>query len=221
MALFNHALPERPLNVAIASSPIDLALVEGLTSVVRSVHGLMRLDVHAIGTSRDPHFQGRVDVASATFVVAASGSTYKNGRATIELARDRITVDALHLEDMDGDALEVRGSLGTHELAVADVSIDITGKKFEVIHNRFGRIDIDAAVQLRGRFESPRVAGAITIQGGEVKVDEVLDQALFQPYSTQPAPELAALDPIAALNPWDRLQLDVELRVPQTLRLIG
>src|SRR5205823_13470747 len=84
MALFNHALPERPLNVAIASSPIDLALVEGLTSVVRSVHGLMRLDVHAVGTSRDPHFQGHVDVASGTFVVAASGSTCKIGRATLE-----------------------------------------------------------------------------------------------------------------------------------------
>jgi len=221
MALFDRTLPEREINVAIASSPIDLAIVEGLTSVVRSVHGEMRLDVHAIGTSRDPHFQGRVDVASAGFIVVASGSTYKNGRAAIQLARDRISVETLHLEDTEGDPLDVRGSLATHELTVGDLSVDVTARKFEAMHNRFGRIDIDAALQLRGQFEAPKVGGELTIEGGEVRVDELLEQLLFQPYATEAAPAPAAIDPIAALNPWDRLTLDVLLRVPQTLRLTG
>jgi autotransporter translocation and assembly factor TamB len=221
MALFNRSLPERNLNVAIASSPIDMAVLEGLTNVVRNVHGEMRLDVHAIGTSRDPHFQGRVELAGATFLVAASGSMYKNGRATIQLASDRITVTSLHLEDAQGDPLEVLGSLGTHELTVGNLAIDVTARRFEVIHNPFGRLDIDTALQLRGRFEEPHVAGDITIVGEEVKVDEILQEALFQPYSTEPAPGLTEVDPIAALNPWDRLMLDVALHVPQTLRLSG
>src|SRR5439155_25197527 len=171
MALFDRTLPEREINVAIASSPIDLGVVEGLTSVVRSVHGEMRLDVRAIGTSRDPHFQGRVDIGGAGFIVVASGSTYKNGRAAIQLAPDRISVEALHLEDTEGDPLEVRGSLATHELTVGNLSIDVTARRFEAMHNRFGRVDIDAGLQLRGRFEAPSVAGELTIEGGELKVD--------------------------------------------------
>src|SRR5262249_46015494 len=161
------------------------------------------------------------DVTSAGFIVVASGSTYKNGRAAIQLARDRISVETLHLEDTEGDPLEVRGSLATHELTVGDLSVDVTARKFEAMHNRFGRIDMDAALQLRGQFEAPKVGGELAIEGGEVRVDELLEQLLFQPYATEAAPAPAAIDPIAALNPWDRLTLDVLLHVPQTLRLTG
>src|SRR5207248_7989947 len=65
LALFDRALPERAIDVAIVSSPIDLGLIEGLTNVVRNVGGELRLDVRAIGTSADPHFRGCIDVANA------------------------------------------------------------------------------------------------------------------------------------------------------------
>ena len=220
-ALFDRTLPERDIDVAIVSSPINLGLIEGLTNVVRKVNGEMRLDVHAIGTSRDPHFQGGIDITSATFLVASTGSQYKNGRATIRLAPDRITVEALHLDDNGGHPLEIRGSLGTHELTVGSLAIDATARHFELIHNQFGRVDVDATLQLRGRFEAPTLAGDISIDGGELNVDEIIEQTVFQPYPTEAAPPLTDIDPIAALNPWDRLGLDVTLHVPQNLRLTG
>jgi translocation and assembly module TamB len=89
------------------------------------------------------------------------------------------------------------------------------------MRNEFGRINVDTSLRLRGQFESPRVAGRITISGGQVAVDEVLDRALFQPYATQPATPSTDIDAIAALNPWDRLGLDIEVHVPGTLRMTG
>ncbi len=77
------------------------------------------------------------------------------------------------------------GSLGTHELRVGDLQVDGTAHHFEVMHGEFGTIDVDAAVQLQGRFEAPRIAGDITISSGTLKVDEILSRALFQPYSTE------------------------------------
>jgi autotransporter translocation and assembly factor TamB len=153
--------------------------------------------------------------------VASSGARYKNVRGSFRLSRDRIDVEALHVEDRDGHPLEVRGSLGTHEMRVGDVEIDATARQFEVLRNEFGRLDVDAALQLRGHFEAPRLEGRLTVTGGELSVDRILDRAMFQPYSTQAAAAPADVDPIAALNPWDRLALGMELHVPNTLRMVG
>jgi hypothetical protein len=220
LGLFNAGLPEQPINVAIKSSTISLGLIEGVTDVVRKVSGELQVDVKAIGTSRDPHFDGSIAIANGGFLAVASGSTYKNVSATLTLASDRITVNSLHLEDVGGHPLDVQGSLGTHELHVGELEIAATARHFEVMRNALGKIDIDATLQLRGRFEAPRVTGDITIDGGTLQTDEILARTLFQPYATQETSILDA-DPVAQLNPWDRLGLDVSLHVPGTLRLVG
>lgn len=220
LGLFDAKAPEQPIDIAVKSSTISLGLVEGITGVVREVNGELRLDVKAVGTNRDPHVEGAVEVANAAFLAVASGSKYKNIRASFALTPDKITVNSLHIEDVDGHPLDVKGSLGTHELRVGDVEIEATARRFEVMRNELGRIDVDATLQLRGRWESPRIAGSVTIESGSLRVDEILSRTLYQPYATEPA-AAAELDPVAALNPWDRLGLDVSLHVPGTLRMVG
>ena len=219
-SLFNRDLPDQPLDVTIKSSAINLGLVEGVTDVIRNVSGEVKLDVKAIGTSHDPHLDGSVDIANAAFLVTASGATYKNGRAAVKLAPDRMTVETLHVEDNGGHPLDVHGSLATHELRVGDLEIEARAQHFEVMRNEFGQVDVDATLQVRGQFESPRIAGNLTINSGNIKVDEILQRTLFQPYSTEPTP-MSDVDAVAALNPWQRLGLDIELHVPNTLRLTG
>jgi translocation and assembly module TamB len=220
LGVFNRELDEQPIDLAIKSSTIDLGLLEGLTGVVHNVTGKGRFDIKAVGTSRDPHADGTLDVDDAAFVVTSTGSSYRNVRAQFGLAPDRIAVEMLHVEDGDGHPLDVHGSLGTHELHVGDVAIDATARRFEVMRNELGRIQVDATLQLRGRFESPRIGGDLTITAGTTRVDEILARTLFQPYSTEET-SIADVDPIAALNPWDRLGLDIALHVPDTLHLTG
>jgi hypothetical protein len=219
LALFDRSLAEQPINVAIKSSTINLGLVEGVTGVIRDVSGSIEVNVDAIGTSADPHFSGEIDIGAAAFTVAATGSRYRNVRAALRLSRDRVTVESLHVEDNGGRALEVRGSLGTHELNVGDVEIDVIARGFEVIRNQLGRVDIDANLSVRGRFEMPRLTGEITIRPSDVKVDEILERTLFQPYAT--VATTIDVDAVLALNPWDRLGLDIAVHVPDTLRLTG
>jgi autotransporter translocation and assembly factor TamB len=219
LALFNHNLPERPLDVRIRSSAINLGLIEGVTDVVRNVSGEIRLDVHAVGTSHDPHFEGSVVMADAAFLVTSTGSRYRNARASIALSRDRVMVETLHVEDSGGRALELHGGLGTHELRVGELEVDATASHFELLRNQLGRIDVDASLRFRGRFETPRVTGDLTINGGDLKVDEILERTLFRPYATEPV-AMTEVDAVAALNPWDRLGLELTVHVP-ALRLIG
>ena len=220
LALFDTDARDQPIDLTVRSTSVDLGLVEGVTTVVNAVSGTARLDVHVVGTGHDPHLDGSVSVANAAFQVESSGSKYKNASVAMRLARDRITVEALHVEDNGGHPLDVHGSLGTHELRVGELELDATAKHFEVIRNELGHIDVDATLSFRGRFEQPTVTGDISINGGDLRVDEVLARTIFQPYATTPT-EIAALDAVAALNPWDRLFLDVSLHVPESLRLVG
>ena len=220
LGLFTTDAPEQPLNVAVKSSGINLGLIAGVTDIVRDVTGELHVDVKAVGTNRDPHFDGSVTITGAGFLVTTTGAKYKNARAALTLTRDRITVDSMHVEDTNGRSLEVHGSLGTHELRVGDLEIEATARRFEVLRNELGRLEVDAALRLRGRYEAPRIAGNLTISSGNVNVDEILQRTLFQPYATEQT-AITEVDAVAALNPWNRLGLDLELHVPNTLRLTG
>ncbi|HEY1910488.1 MAG TPA: translocation/assembly module TamB domain-containing protein [Vicinamibacterales bacterium] len=221
MGLFRSDLPERAMDVTIESSSISLGLVQGLTDLVSDVTGEAKINVKAIGTSRDPHMTGTVAITNGGFLLTSTGSHYKNIRAAMTLAADQIRVDSLHIEDSSGRPLDVHGSLGTHELSVGDLEIEATASRFEVMRNGLGRVNLDASLRLRGRLEAPRIAGELTIAANStVRVDEILQRALFQPYSTE-ASTATDVDAVRALNPWDRLGLDIQLHVPGTLRLTG
>jgi autotransporter translocation and assembly factor TamB len=220
MALFDDRLMERPIDLTVKSSGINLGLVEGLTSQVTNVNGELRIDVHAIGTSGDPHFAGNIAIDRAEFQVARTGARYRNGRAELALTTDRIAVTMFRLEDSGGRPLEVRGSLGTHELAVGDLEAEISSSKFEILRNEFGRLSLDTALQVRGRAESPQITGELTISSGDVKVDEILQRTLFQPYAVEET-AITPPPPTDILNPWELLNLNLTLHVPNTLRLTG
>jgi hypothetical protein len=220
LAFVDQTLPAQPMDVAITSSGVNLGLIEGVTNLVRHVSGELRVDVRAIGTTVDPHFTGTVRIDGGAFDVAASGAKYKNARVDLGLSADRIAVNTFHVEDTNGRPLDLRGSLGTHELRVGDLEIEISTRRFEVLRNEFGRVDLDAALQLRGRFEAPLLSGELTIGASELRVDRILERALFQPYSIEPT-SIVEVDPVAALNPWQRLGMNLIVRVPNTLRLLG
>jgi translocation and assembly module TamB len=218
-SLFNSALPEQPVDVALVSSDVSLGLLEGLTASVREVGGLLRANLRVVGTSKDPHFTGTVGLADAGFVIASTGARYKNGNVALDLAADRISVSTFHLEDRNGQPLDVRGSLGTHELRIGDLRVDVRARHFEVLRNEFGTADVDVSLSVLGTSEAPRLSGDISVVGGQLNVDEILVRTLFHPYATQPiAPQV---DAIAAFNPWDRLTVNVILHSQNALRLTG
>ena len=131
LGLFERERPEQPIDVAIKSSTISLGLVEGITDVVRNVTGEITLDVKAVGTSRDPHIErlGRYRQRRRSWS-SPTGSPGTRTRAPRSRWRtDRVTVESLHVEDVDGHPLDVRGSLGTHELRVGELEIEATARQ--------------------------------------------------------------------------------------------
>ena len=81
-----HVLPSAAdrLDVAILSTPIDLALAEGLSEYVTKLGGQAQMDVRVTGSGRDPHVEGALFLTKGTFVVPHTGVTYKNLDARAE-----------------------------------------------------------------------------------------------------------------------------------------
>ena len=186
-ALFDPTAPEQPIDVTIKSSTISLGLIEGLTDVVRNVSGDITLDVKAVGTSRDPHVDGRVAIANAGFLVAATGSPYKNIRAAITLAhrahhrRRRCTSRTPTATRSTCTAASARTSCGS---AICRSKATRASVRSDAQRARHASTSTPT-LQLRGRYEAPRIGGDITINSGTLRVDEILSRALFQPYSTE------------------------------------
>jgi translocation and assembly module TamB len=221
LGLIDRSQPELPMHVAIASTPISLGLVEGLTDVVRNVSGLVELNVSAVGTSHDPRFTGIVRLMEAGFVVNSSGAAYHGGNGVITLTRDRMTIDALQILDSGNRPLDVRGSVGTAELRLQDLELAVSAREFEILRNEYGTMDVNAQLTLGGRVEAPVFAGKLTVTNGELRVDRILDRVLFSPYSVEAAPAAIPVDALSALNPWERLALDIAVDIPGTLDMAG
>jgi translocation and assembly module TamB len=186
------------------------------------VSGQAELNVTAVGTSHEPRFTGVVALSNAGFVVTSTGARYQDGNGIIDLTADRITVRDFRIADSGGRVLDVSGSVGASDLKLQDLALEIAARGFEILRNEYGTINADARVAFRGRVESPEVSGTITITGGQLRADRILDRVLFQPYGLEEADGSSRpVDAIAALNPWDRLSLDVSVDVPGTLRLTG
>ena len=143
----------------------------------------------AIGTSRDPHVDGsgrdrqrgvpgrreRRDVQERARLAHAWRPTRSPwSRCTSRTSTARHSTSA---------AAWARTSC-----ASASSRSRSTARGFEVMRNEFGRIDIDAALQVRGRARSAAHRRHRDDQLGRAcKVDEILARALFQPYSTEQA----------------------------------
>jgi len=222
LGLIDRMQPERPMYLAIASTPINLGLIEGLTGIVHEVSGQAQLNVSVVGTSHEPRFTGGVTLSDAGFVVTSTGARYGRGRGVIDFTQERITVRDFRIEDGASRAVEVTGSVGASELRFQDLAIQIAARDFELLRNEYGTISADARLTLSGRIEAPQIDGTLAITSGLVRADRILDRVLFQPYALEDAGGASRpIDAIAALNPWDRLSMDVSVDVPGTLRLTG
>jgi len=221
--LFSRTGPPRPVDLAIRSSAIDLALVQGFTSAASNVTGSMQLELKATGVSRDPHFTGFVEITDAGFLVNATGARYQRGNARVVLSPDTVTVERFRLEDDKGDPLELSGSASTHELRIGEFAAELSATRFEVLQNELGDVDLNAVVTVSGTPASPVISGDLAVDHGTVAADALL-RYYERPYATTARAD--SLDPFAAaagalLGWWDRASLRLRLQATDNVTVKG
>ncbi len=221
-------------DLAVKSTPIDIALLQPATTQVTNLGGQFSADVHVKGTLEAPRFEGLVETTNGGFSVVATGVTYTNAIARLLFEGDRVFVDRFELSDDDADRLVAIGELGIVQRGIGAMNMQISSSQFKVLDNEFGDMSIDSDVRVTGEVATPTVTGEIVTRPGRLEVDQILEQMSRSPYRTvattatilegaTPGLESPLTpfgdDPRAGL--YDTATIDVRLRLTDDLLLRG
>jgi translocation and assembly module TamB len=222
------------VDVQIASSPIDLGLVQGFTPYVTNVTGTLQANVRVTGTGYDPHADGTVEVRGGTFAIPKLGTRYAGLDTRIELTPDLVTVQEFKILDGHGHPMTIGGTLAVHELEVGAVNVSVQSTDFEAVNNDVARLILDSQLKLTGDVRKPRLEGTVSVETASIDVARVLEETTANPYSIEEADagivgadEAARSVPPAPSAPpeepslFSALDLDVTLDVPDNMVLKG
>ena len=220
------AAPGESIGLEIASSQIDLGVVQGFTSYVTNVTGALQANVKVTGSAHDPHLDGVIDIRGGAFTVPRLGTAYTGLDTRIDLKSDTVSITEMRIVDEHQRALTVGGTLAVHEREVGAVNVAMTSENFEVIDNRLADLKLDTDVKVTGTLRAPRVVGYVEVENGTVDVARVLEQVAADPYATEaleygPAAESAAAATPAATKLFDGVDLEVGIAIPGNLVLKG
>jgi translocation and assembly module TamB len=225
--LFSKTASTKPVDVAIKSSTVDLALLEGLTTSVRNLTGTAQLDMTVKGRADDPALDGFTNVQNVAFEVPATGVRYRNGTAHVTFVPQAINIESFHLEDAKGNPVELTGTAGTSELRLGNLGFEVSATQFEVLHNELGTLALNGVFTINGTLAAPSISGDVAIDRGSLDASELLLR-LQRPYATvateTPAPDeaLVAVPPLPGVSAvWDNLHLRLRLHASNNLIIRG
>jgi uncharacterized protein involved in outer membrane biogenesis len=225
------------VDIQIASSQVDLGIIQGFTPYVTNVTGTMQANVHLVGSGYDPHADGVVEVRGGAFAVPQLGTQYSGLDTRIELTPEVVTVQEFKILDSRGFPLTVGGTLAVHERSVGAVDISLQSEAFEVIDNRVADLKLNTSLKLTGDVRKPRLEGRIAVENATVHLAELIEQTTATAYSTEatdagivgadeaaratPPPPDAAAKKTDQTSLFSALDLDVMLVIPDNLVLRG
>jgi autotransporter translocation and assembly factor TamB len=227
----DHELPGpgEAIDLQIASSQVDLGVVQGFTTYVTDVTGILQANVRVTGTGNDPHFNGLVDVRGGTFSIPELGTAYTGLDTRIDLKDDAVNISEMRIVDEHQKVMTIGGTLAVHEGSVGAVDVKVQSEDFEVIDNPLADLKLDTDIRVTGALRAPRVEGFVEVETGTVDVARMIEEFGSDPYSTEsleldPADASAAVPaPPATLQATmlDALDLNLGVAVPSSLVLRG
>jgi translocation and assembly module TamB len=202
MSLFGGAgsLAE-PVDVHIDSTPIDVALVQGVTSQLTNVKGTLEAHVGITGTAGDPRPDGSITIQNAAFTLESTGVVYTGLDGRIDLQPDRVHIDQIRVLDNQSKPLTVTGDLALRERRVGEMTISAKADDFKVIDNKLGNVRINSNLTLTGQLNAPRVEGSVGVTTGQINLDEILALVGNSPYATAPTEYTTSPVAVDAGNP--------------------
>jgi translocation and assembly module TamB len=225
-----HAMPGagEEINLEVASSQIDLGVIQGFTSYVTNVTGALQANVKVTGSGYDPHFNGAIDIKGGAFAIPDLGTAYSGLTTRIDLNDEGLTIRQFKILDDRGFPMTVGGTLAMHARSVGAVDVSVVSENFEVIDNELADVKLDKNIRITGELRKPRLEGSVEIENGSVDVARVLELATANPYSTEaieinpalPAP--AGPAPVAETpSVFEAFSMELGIGIPSNLVLHG
>jgi translocation and assembly module TamB len=177
--------PGQEVNIDVATSRINLGVVQGFTSYVTNVTGTLQANVKVTGSGYDPHIEGAIDINGGAFALPDLGSSFSGLDTRIDLKPDVVTINQFRILDKNGKPMTIGGSLAVHERSVGAVDITIKSDDFKVMANKTADLKFDTDVHVTGTVRSPKIEGSVEVEPGTIDVADVMQRLTERnPYST-------------------------------------
>jgi hypothetical protein len=216
------------ISLEVASSQIDLGVVQGFTSYVTNVTGTLQANFKITGSGYDPHLDGGIDIKGGSFTAPDLNTSFSGLDTRIDLKPDAVTISEFKILDKNKKAMTIGGSLAVHERSVGAVDVKIQSDDFKVIANRTADLKFDSDFHLTGTVRAPKLEGTVEVGPGTIDVAEVLRLAGERDAYSTTATEItpAASGGPAPTTPqlpgvFDALDLRLGLAIPGDLLLKG
>jgi autotransporter translocation and assembly factor TamB len=199
------------LDLTLDSTPIDLGLVQGFTTVATDVRGTLEAHVRLTGTTDDPFAEGNFAISGAGLSIKPLGVAYSNIGGRIDLHGDRLHIEQLTVLDNHFSALTVTGDLAINRQRTGNVQLYLTADDFKILDNQLGNVRIQARLEVDGEVAAPRVRGYLGSTTGQVNLDEVM---AFMGVSAYPVAETGSQPGSDEPGILDALTVNLDVGVP-------
>ncbi|HEY7290688.1 MAG TPA: translocation/assembly module TamB domain-containing protein [Vicinamibacterales bacterium] len=209
----------RAYALRVDSSAIDIGLVQGFTTALTDVTGVLQANVEIQGEVGDPHPVGTVGIENAAFKVVSTGVAYSKLDGQLDLQQDKVHIAKLDVLDNHQQPLSITGDLAIHEQQLGGVSLQITSRDFKVVDNAMGNVRINSDLRIAGELTAPRIDGELGVSTGTINLDPILATVGNSAYSTEETSINSNDVGQVASNPFDALQMYVHVTAPNDLVL--
>ena len=157
------------IDLAIKSAPIDIALLQPITTQVTKLNGQFTADVRVAGPLESPHMSGLVETTNGGFTVVPTGVTYTNGIARLMFEGDRLLIDRFEVSDDDRDRLVAIGELGIVQRGVGQMNVQVSATQFKLLDNEFGNMEVETDLRITGDAGQTHRHGGHTNRSGKAR----------------------------------------------------
>ena len=192
-------LIDAPLSIDLAGDSLPVDLIPHFTTALSELQGRVAGTVHLRGRLNRPQVTGGLIVSDVSLTVTSSGMHVDGVHGELRMANDVILVGT-ESQPLAGNArgpIALRGAINVGDWREPSFDLYAYGTNAEVMNNKFGKLNADVGLALKGPFTSPYLSGQVTIRGGVIEVPEPTgrhvisagDPALFNVIDTSLATE--------------------------------
>lgn len=166
---YNTSSSTFDLNMAI--NQLQMKSVQGFSmNAITNTEGYISGNLKITGTTAQPNILGKVKFNDAGLEIAKTGSDFRKLNDEIDFTSRGIEFNDFKINDKDGNSMNIDGQILTQTYRDFAFNLDLNAKDFKVVNSEksndaimYGILSIDAALQVRGNLDLPKVDGRLAV----------------------------------------------------------
>jgi len=166
------------LRIRVEADSADLAILDALTPLVRSVGGRLQADVTVGGTWDHPELTGDARITGGAVGIPALGAKYSGIEARLSLSGDRLRVDEARIKGGAG-TLEISGDVRFEALTHPVLDLTLRSRGFAAFNLRdFAGLTATGDLRLTGPAVGATLTGGVVVDAGFLAFADLVEKRI-------------------------------------------